>query len=79
MTTEMRIEAARPCDDEEAFLWATASLGEARRGGKRRSAGLLEAVVEDLAFGLGAGRFPPAGARTTRGLPRYAATARRPA
>lgn len=77
MATEMRVETARPCDDEEAFLWATASLGEARRNDKRRSAALLEAVVEDLAFGLGAGRYPPAGARTTRSLPKSAARARR--
>jgi hypothetical protein len=52
--------------DEEAFLWATSSLGLARREGRRRSAVLFEAVVEELAFDLGAGDFPPAGARATR-------------
>jgi hypothetical protein len=49
--------------DEEAFAWATASLGEARRSKKRRASALLEAVVEELAFDLGARQFPPPGAR----------------
>ena len=52
--------------DEEALLWATASLGEARRAGKRKPIALLEAVVAELAFDLGAGRFPPVGARAMR-------------
>ena len=54
---------ARLRGDEEAFAWATASLGEARRSKKRRSSAILEAVVEELAFDLGARRFPPTGAR----------------
>jgi hypothetical protein len=57
--------------NEESFLWATAALGEARRERKRRSAALLEAVVEELAFDLGAAAFPPEGARAARGLPVY--------
>ncbi len=57
---------ARLRGDEEAFAWATASLGEARRSKKRRSIALLEAVVEELAFDLGAKRFPPSGARARR-------------
>ena len=57
---------ARLHGDEEAFAWATASLGEARRSKKRRSIALLEAVVEELAFDLGARRFPPPGARARR-------------
>ena len=52
--------------DEEAFAWATASLGEARRRKKRRASALLEAVVEELAFDLGARHFPPPGARAQR-------------
>ena len=44
---------ARLRGDEEAFAWATASLGEARRSKKRRATALLEAVVEELAFDLG--------------------------
>src|SRR5829696_3893595 len=50
---------ARLRGDEEAFAWATASLGEARRSKKRRASALLEAVVEELAFDLGARHFPP--------------------
>lgn len=65
----MTFDAAPLLDDEEAFLWATASLGEARRSGKRRSIALLEAVVAELAFDLGAGDFPPTGARATHALP----------
>lgn len=49
--------------DEEAFAWATAALGDARRTKRRRATALLEAVVEELAFDLGARHFPPAGAR----------------
>jgi hypothetical protein len=60
MATETVLEAARLRGDEEAFLWATASLGHARREVNRRLAALLEAVVEELAFGLGAASFPPA-------------------
>jgi len=60
------VELVRVRGDEEAFLWATSSLGKARREGKRRSAALLEAVVEELAFDLGAGDFPPVGARARR-------------
>jgi hypothetical protein len=52
---------ARLRGDEEAFAWATASLGEARRSKKRRASALLEAVVEELAFDLGARHFPPSG------------------
>lgn len=73
MTTKTAIEAARPRSAEEAFAWATASLGEARRAKKQRSAALLEAVVEELAFDLGAGGFPPAGARAARHRLRYEA------
>ena len=57
---------ARLRGDEEALRWATASLGEARRSKKRRAAALLEAVVEELAFDLGARRFPPPAARARR-------------
>ena len=58
---------ARKRGDEEAFAWATASLGEARRSKKRRASALfLEAVVEELAFDLGARHFPPPGARAQR-------------
>jgi hypothetical protein len=57
---------ARSCGDEEAFAWATASLGEARRSKKRRATALLEAVVDELAFDLGARYFPPPGARARR-------------
>jgi hypothetical protein len=57
---------ARLRGDEEAFAWATSSLGEVRRGKKRRSTALLEAVVEELAFELGARDFPPPGARARR-------------
>ena len=60
------IVEARLRGDEEAFAWATASLGEARRGKKRRATALLEAVVEELAFDLGARHFPPPGARSQR-------------
>lgn len=42
-------------EDEEAFAWATASLGWARAHKTGRLERLMEAVVEDLAFGLGAG------------------------
>lgn len=52
--------------DEDAFAWATASLGEARRSKKRKATALLEAVVEELAFDLGARRFPPPGTRAGR-------------
>lgn len=76
MVTNTAVEKAGVRGDEEAFLWATASLGEARRNGKRRSAELLEAVVEELAFDLGAGGFPPAGARGTRALSRHGTEAR---
>ena len=57
---------ARLRGDEEAFAWATASLEEARRSKKRRATGILEAVVEELAFDLGARHFPPPGARAQR-------------
>ncbi len=77
MGTRMARKAERSsCGDEEAYLWATAALGEARRTGKQRSAGLLEAVVEDLAFDLGARAFPPAGTRAKRGLSGQGAEAR---
>jgi hypothetical protein len=72
VTTKTVTEAARLRGDEEAFAWATASLGEARRGKKRRLAALLEAVVEELAFDLGAASFPPAGAKAARHRPGYA-------
>lgn len=65
MGTRMTADRAKLLGDEEALLWATASLGEARRAGKRRSIALLEAVVAELAFDLGAGKFPPAGARAS--------------
>ena len=56
----------RARQDEEAFVWATASLGEARRSNKQKSAALLEAVVEELAFDLGAKHFPPRSTRAQR-------------
>ncbi len=77
MTTETTVEAARLRGDEEAFLWATASLGEARRRERRRSAAILEAVVEELAFSLGAADFPPAGVWARRARPGYEARALR--
>lgn len=52
-------------EDEATFLWATAALGEARGRDGSRARHLLEAVVEDLAFELGARSFPPPGARGT--------------
>jgi hypothetical protein len=67
MVVKIATGAAGLRGDEEASLWATASLREARQGGERTSAALLEAVVEEQAFGLGARGFPPAGARATRG------------
>ncbi|QIN84423.1 hypothetical protein GBA63_18580 [Rubrobacter tropicus] len=76
MATHTAVEKAGVCGDEEAFLRATASLGEARRDGKCRSAELLAAVVEELAFDLGAGDFPPAGARATHALSRHGIEAR---
>lgn len=77
MGTRMAPEAGRnSCGDEEAFLWATAAMGEARRTEKLRSAALLEAVVEDLAFDLGARAFPPAGTRAKRALSGHGAEAR---
>ncbi|MDP9454671.1 MAG: hypothetical protein CYG60_17085 [Actinobacteria bacterium] len=77
MGTRMAFEAARrSCGDEEAFLRASAALGEARRTGKLRSAALLEAVVEDLAFELGARAFPPAGTRAKHALSGQGAGAR---
>ncbi len=78
MATKLVPRATELRGDEEAFLWATASLEEARRDGKRRSAALLEAVLEELAFGLGAAGFPPPGARTTRVLAGQDARAQRP-
>jgi hypothetical protein len=65
VATKTAAEATGLRGDEEAFLWATASLGEARRDGRERTAALLQAVVEELAFGLGARAFPPVGARAT--------------
>lgn len=65
----MAVETTVPktlADDEEAFAWATASLGEARRDGRKKTVALLEPVVAELAFGLGANVFPPAGARAAR-------------
>lgn len=56
-------EAQRFLGDEEAFAWATASLGEARREGRSRTVALLESVGAELAFDLGANVFPPTGAR----------------
>jgi hypothetical protein len=41
-------------EDEEAYLWATASLGRVRARGRVRLERVLSRVVEDLAFGLGA-------------------------
>ena len=56
----MAPEAGRnSCGDDEAFLWATAALGEARRTEKLRSAALLKAVVEELAFDLARELFLP--------------------
>ncbi len=52
--------------DEEAFAWATASLGEARRSKRQKTAALLEAVVEELAFDLGAKHFPPPNGQARR-------------
>lgn len=60
------LRAVETRGDEEAFLWATAALGEARKHLRRRTSAALEAVVEDLAFGLGARSFPPDGARAPR-------------
>lgn len=76
--TRITLEAGRrrSCDDEEAVLWASAALGEARRGGRLGAAALLEAVVEELAFELGARDFPPAGARAKRALSGQGAEAR---
>jgi hypothetical protein len=77
LSTRIAFEAGRSlCGDEEAFLWATSALGEARRTGKLRSAALLEAVVEDLAFELGAREFPPAGTRSRHALASHGAEAR---
>jgi hypothetical protein len=73
----MAIQAGRrSCDDEEAFLWASAALGEAHRGGKLGSAALLEAMVENLAFELGARDFSPAGARAKHAFSGQGAEAR---
>lgn len=63
---ETALQAVEMRGDEEAFLWATAALGEARKHPKRRTNAALEALVEDLAFGLGARSFPPDGARASR-------------
>lgn len=60
------IRTAKTRGDEEAFLWATAALGEARRQKKNRTENLLGALVEDLAFALGARSFPPRGAKASR-------------
>lgn len=76
MATKTMTGVTRLCGDEEAFLWATVSLGEARRDGKRRSAELLEAVVGELAFDLGAGDFPPASTRATQALSGHRSEAR---
>jgi hypothetical protein len=76
VTTKTVAGTTRLCGDEEAFLWAIASLGEVRRDGKRRSAELLEAVAGELTFDLGARRFPPTGARATRALSEYHPAAR---
>jgi hypothetical protein len=54
--------------DEETVLWATASLGGACREGRRASAALLEVLVEELAFDLGARTFPPEGSRASRSI-----------
>lgn len=62
-TTLGSVEMTR---DEEAFNWATTSLGEARQSGRESTVALLEAVVEELAFELGAKAFPPADARAAR-------------
>ena len=59
MAVGTAVRAAGLRGDEEAFLWATAALGEARKSHRSRSQAALEAVVEDLAFGLGARSFPP--------------------
>lgn len=65
MVAKAAVEA-RVRGDEEAYAWATALLGEARRSKKRRATALLEAVVEELAFDLGARHFPPPRARAQR-------------
>lgn len=64
--------------DEETFNWATTSLGEARQSGRERTVALLEAVVEELAFDLGAKAFPPADARAARVSHRHDAGAPHP-
>lgn len=66
MAIDTTVGAQRLRGDEEAFRWATAALGAARRREESRSLPMLEALVEDLAFGLGARSFPPSGARRTR-------------
>ena len=51
----MALETGRSsCDDEEAFLWASAALGEARRNRKLGAVALPEAVAFDLATGQSA-------------------------
>jgi hypothetical protein len=62
----MTVETTVPkmlAGDEEAFAWATASLGEARRDGKYKTVALLEPIVAELAFDLGANVCPPEGTR----------------
>ena len=61
--TAARAEQMR--GDEEAFLWATVALGEARERGSSRVRASLEALLEDLAFDLGARSFPPENARAS--------------
>ena len=59
MAFRTAVRAKNVREDEEAFLWATAALGEARANNRTRARKVLEALVEDLAFGLGAHSFPP--------------------
>ena len=66
MTVQTAFGAEQKRGDEEAFLWATAALGQARKDGKGRARVALEALVEDLAFDLGARSFPPKKARASR-------------
>ncbi len=78
MAVQTAVRAEQTRGDEEAFLWATAALGEARKNGKGRTRAVLEALVEDLAFDLGARSFPPNRARASRSFgPRRAGEGRR--
>lgn len=66
MAADTAVRAVGTRGDEEAFLWATAALREARRHPASRARAVLEALVQDLAFDLGARSFPPEGARAAR-------------